>query len=777
MPTTPFDRQPARQTFAFNPRQPVQSQSSQGGGYNGAHIVGGDSQAGVGGVQPTFAGPQDDGIPEFIRGAMEPYIRAKQQESMVKGATDYERGKTLKDIAKGDSLLASVFGPSAYHQGAAVFAAQDAWARKKIEILNNPDLESMAPSDTNKYLADQYVGIQTDDAVTNQALNHSILNDQGAIVSAISAKQAAYAQMQARNSVSSTGINDGMALKQTADNLDLSSPSGQEALRQAEDGYVAKLTTRPAGMDAAAHEEVVTDVLNATLKAGNVRPYEAFVARGGGNALSGDQQARLETAYSAAASRTLTDAQWDDRLMQPLAGLDMMLRTGGYTDKGGKWVDLKPIDIAKAAASINAKAAEITGVKSRELISGDDLKGMVSKFNEGTFSAGLRLQEHQWQLDKEKRDQDYQQQREQAKEAMGIQQATTYAAAGKLDAAVSMGLIEEKNANLVMGGLFAKGDFAALNRNFTNSGRGNTFVANQLQAGLANSIGTGLTAGAQRSIGAWAAMDKVNPAMASWYAGDYAARLERYQGAIAAGSPDKDAYAAAFAAQPDPIAATLPPGVKAKDAHASVRNAITANDSRFFGWFGGDRTPLADSSVNAMETWLYPRAAKRAAIGGIGMDRAAQLEMSDGLHSGEVERAGPFVWFNQRATKPLGDFVGVPGDSLDSLMATVAGKKLADAGYTDGASGKGYTAFRTTDEHRNPVIIIHAPDAHGGPDISVSVTIDDLKAANRREAKQRLDSAAASDRAREQARAGISMSGSANLINDRTKAANAEFKQ
>jgi hypothetical protein len=722
----PVERRATRSSFAFDGGSPVQTRPTLDPGRREGRVVGGESTGSVVRANP-FTLPADDGIPQFLLDMAEPYIREKQAEAVVKGATDYAAGRTIKDIAAGDSGIARIFGTSGYHEGAAAFAAADAWAKAKTAIASDPEVEKLPPDKLGSYLAGKYREAQTGDPLTDQMIQHSVMQDHGPLVASLTAKHEAYAQTQARAGYTNNIDNNGTYLQQVQSDLTLdpASPAGKEARATAMRNFVSSVLARPFGMRDDVYRDTIVNSARAAMAKGNFYAFEAMKANGLDTLMTDEQAARMETAYQTATSRTFADVSAHPEISRRVATLDMQIRTGL---KDGKTAITLP-EIDTAVAEINNIAAGLTGVAGREFISGEELTGLHKQFNEGVFSAGLRLQARQFQLEDREAQHQWEEEKHAREQAEGMRIASTMASAGNTAAALATGAAKEQDVNLVFGKAVASGDMQLLATNFSSGRYVNSFAANQMQSLVENSIGIGVTEGFKQAYGQWSALDKINPAAAMAYMGDHANNMASYDRLVKGGEKDIAAYAASFG-KGELGRVNLPTGVATKDARASVDQAITANDRRWFG-LAGTLTPLATSSKQLLTELLMRKAGDYAQQRGVSMDVAAADTLQAAIASGEIERAGPFVWNNQRGTEKFGHSLGLPDDTMDKLVASVADQRLKAAGFPAGISGDDYTVLRASDANGAPFLYIRADDGEGSH-VDVALSVRELKEANRK---------------------------------------------
>ena len=720
------NRQPTRQSFAFQPATPAPVQAPSSGQSRGAEVVGGQSQGGVVTTTPqTSAGPIGGQLGQFVEAFMRPHVERRQREEFFKGFTNGMEGEAIKEAAKEDTGLSKIFGPSGYHRGAADYASL-----QKIDEFNTylnknaGELAKLSRDDRAKMLADKFVELKTGDLITDQLLQQRFMETSAPTLNTLSKAAYAYDQDQAAKAYSGAGGSAAENLRAVAEaQTALGSKADTSAIEQAASNYVA-LLAQPHGMDTETWRKSVGSHINNVLAGGNFFAYQALQRAGylkSGGPLSDDDLAKLESKYQSAAHRAQAQIAFDPSVNKLTSMLNSEIQFGQIKS---------PAEIKVKVDTINDYVARRTGITDSPFITADDLAGMQRSFDSNTFQAGLRLQSRQWQLEDRKVEWQHQEDMKDREMAQKLKVAAVSAANGNLATDMATGLVAPDDANAVMLNALTRGDYKTLADNY-RGGEVNSAAAASLQTGFDNSAGQGGTVGFKHSMERWAGLYKVNPAAAAAYAGKYAAQAEGYANARAAGEPEIAAYTKTFGRPPSTGRASLPDGVNEKDATSSAKAAITADDRWGFGMLG-NRTPLAKSSLNYLTAAVRAKAAEYTNSSGVSFDTAAKRVYSNMMASGEWERYGPIAWPNPGAGhRKLSAYLGLPDDATDQLVTSVLDKSLKTHGYAKGASGSDMFAVMAPDARGRPNVYVQALD--GGVPTDIVMTFDQLRAANRKQ--------------------------------------------
>jgi hypothetical protein len=743
-------------SFAFSAPSPIQTNTQPvGGNTPQAGVIGGDSQGGVVRATPFTYSDGNDGIPQFLQSLVEPYVKAKQQEKFDAGADAVANGAGIKEIASSDNGIGRLFGPSFYHQGAAMYDSVTKVAQLHDDIANDPELYKLDDASRTAEVSKRGQALLTGDPITDHLIQTGLMTNRPAVMATLAKKNVAYGNAQAINKQSAAVDAQGGQLQSIVlQNNALSSPDdgSQLNVQTATHNFVQSFA-KPYGMT---DESYATFIQNSAINLrakGNFVGYEALKSSGllsPGGPLNDAQIDRIEKGYDKDASHVLADAAFDPDINKALVWMNYQITTGGFHG---------PRDILESAQTVNDLVRRKTGMTDKPIITGDDVEAMQKEYAAQGFAAHLRLQSRQWELEDRQATWAHEDAADQAKAVQAVAAASGAISAGNVATSLAIGAVHSDDVNLVFQRQFNKGNITPLVQNFVNSKYVNENVANQIQSSVASSIGTGPTKSFDAAYKQWQALSAANPGAASAYMGSYAAKMIAYGNYVNGGETSLSAYAQSFGRSDPGGRPELPAGVKQTDAAKGVDSALQKDDTWLFGMLGS-RTPLASSSRAMLGNVLLGPAAAFASQSGLDMATATTHVLQQKLASGEIERAGPFAWTNPQGAPKLSSYLGLPDDSTDKLVTQVAEKKLTDAGYRpDGGiiasplmatglvadkahlsghfSNGNYNVLRYKGPAGEPMLYIQTLPGDGSIHKDVFISLHDLQAQNKENASHR----------------------------------------
>jgi hypothetical protein len=731
MPSSGYDtRDAGTSSFAFQPAQPSNSNNQISSDAPQAGVQGGDSSGGVVRADPITYADGNDGIPEFLNSLVEPYVKAKQDEMFYKGMDAAANGKAISEIASSDSGISRIFGPSYYHQGAAMYDSSMAVSDFHTKLLQDPDLYKQDDAARTKAISDGGNALMTGDPIADHLIQTGLIAMRGPVVATLAKNHYDYAQKQGALSASGAMDASGDTYRALAEaNAAVSSPddASHAAMQQGTANFIRSFQ-KPIGMSDESYQTTVLHAAENMRAKGNFFGYEAMKASGmlnPGGVLTDDQIDKLDKGYDRDASQVLANVAFDPDVNKSLATMSMMLTTGGFHS---------PKEIFEAAQGINSQVAAKTGMTDKPIISADDVSAMQKEYATQGFAAYLRLQSRRWELEDRQATWAHEDEAEKAKAAQALAAASGAVATGNVSTALAVGGVHSDDVNAVFQTQFNKGNMAPLVQNFVNSKYVNDNVANQMQSAVASSIGAGKTASFDRAHSQWQAMNTTNPGAATAYLGSYGAKMLAYDNFLKGGELPLSAYAQSFGKPDDGGRVDLPTGVKQADAVKQVDSALRADDRWALG-LAGNRTPLAASSLAMMREVLMPKVAQFAKQSGVSMGEATAHVRDQMIASGELERSGPFAWTNPQGAVKMSSILGIPDDVADKLITAVAGQKLQHAGFTPGSHADNYNVLRAKGPSGEPVLYFQAYPSDGSMHKDVLVTLHDLQSQNKADAR------------------------------------------
>lgn len=730
MAASGYDTRSGGQSFAFQSGSPAQSNGQLNTNAPDAGVVGGNSGGGVERASPMTYADGNDGIPQFLQGLVEPYVKAKQQEKFDQGMDAAANGKAISEISKSDSGISKIFGPSYYHQGAAMYTANTAVAKFHADALVDDNLYKLDEAGRTKALSDKSRDLLTGDVVTDHLIQTGLMTNRGPLVATLAKKNYDWGQQQAVHRASQYADQAGDLYQGlSVANAGLSSPDdpSHAAMTQATGTFLGSFQ-KPYGMSDESYQGFVAHSAAAMRAKGNFAGYEAMQKGGLFDVLTDDQKDKLISGYDTDASKVLGDATSSPDVNRAMSTMDAKIKFGGYTS---------PKHIYDDAQAINAQVAAKTGITGKQLISGKDIEGLQNEMASGQFSAGLRLQSRQWQIADREAEWKHTDDKSAEKAAAALLAANTAMSAGNVSTALAVGSAKSDDVNLAFQAQMAKGNFAPMLQNFKSGHYVNEYVASQVQSAVANSIGSGLTKGFEAAHQQWQQLNAGNPAAATAYFGTYGGKMLAYDNYVKGGETPLSAYAQSFGKPDSGGRPDLPAGVKEKDVIKTITSSIGSNDKWAFGLLG-TRAPLNASSLSMTSNVLLPKVATFMHDSGQDAASSTGHVLATMQASGEIERAGGLTWNNPGGARKIGNYLGLPDEATDTLVSGVINQKLIKAGYSDGASGDNVSVMRYSGADGQPMLYVQAFPKDGSSHTDVSVSMHDLQALNRQGAKAAL---------------------------------------
>lgn len=203
-----------RTTFAFEPARVSQSQPNSQGGFRGIQMQGGDTSI-AGGVaaasQFTTPGPEADRIGGFLTDLLQPAIERRKKEQFVKGMVDQMSAVSGEEIRVNNrNPLNTIFGPSAYEEGAVFYSAKDAvnkWQQNTLADMDN--LKRLPPDQLTKVVAESFNAMKTGDRFTDLAVETSLIEASQPVIGAIAKERYKWQQGEALNAWSGAASSGG----------------------------------------------------------------------------------------------------------------------------------------------------------------------------------------------------------------------------------------------------------------------------------------------------------------------------------------------------------------------------------------------------------------------------------------------------------------------------------------------------------------------------------------------------------------------------------------
>jgi hypothetical protein len=720
-------RQAGRQSFAFSPAKPVQTRSGLSGQQRDARSIGGNSEG-----RAYFSGPQTDAdlstsvIPEFLAQAMEPYVKRKQEEQFYKGMDAAANGQALSE-AKGNSVL-NVFGPSYYHQGAAMYQAHTAVDQLALELDKDPELYKLGDDARSKAISERSNALMTGDPVADQLIRARIMETRSSLTASLAKKNYAHGQQVVAQAQSANWQTVAASYQERRRNAYGQAPSADSAASDlAAEQTLLSSAVKPVGQSEENYQAALADNLRNMAQDGNFYAYAAFKRAGllrYGGPLTDDQIAKAETIYATQAAKAYGEVAFNPEIRRLRMELDRDIAFGDPVT--GRF--LTGDQIHKRTEVINAAAAGMTGIEDAKYMDASDLQGMERAVTSGEMAAILRKQSRAWQIEDREAGYAHAERVKAAEEAEKQSQVDQLIATGQAGRGQALGVGDAKNYNFRFLQQWQAGDYDTIALNFNASQKVNDPLSDEMKAPITASVGVGYTAGFATAVEQWRGLRDKSPGAAAAYYGDLDKGMERFDRAVRGGSKPIEAWALAFGENVESVRMDLPEGVKRQDVIASVTDSMKADDKWLFG-FAGSRVAMNESSRNRVAVEMLPEVAAYMRQTGMSAETAAPRVYSKLLASGRVERVGAFGWVNPPAAKPLATLLGVPDEEADAIVMDYVDTELKRNGFQAGADGEQYTVVRVADQNGKAAMFIHAfGDAGEADDRALWITSDQLRA-------------------------------------------------
>ncbi|WP_029868156.1 hypothetical protein [Sphingomonas sp. UNC305MFCol5.2] len=668
---TGFDsRQVTRQSFAFEGAKPSQARPAANGASARAQIVGGQSGGGV-----VVAGPQTDPGPvagqlgQFFEGLMQPYIERKQSEKFFEGFTMAQEGIALEELNNSDSTVKTIFGPTAFEQGAQFFTAKttlDQWTQDRYADMDR--LKTLDPKEAAKELAATSRSLMTKDPFANQMIQAGLIEATGPLMNAVAKARYAYGQEQAINAWTASGKSGAGALQAAASAQAVTAGPTEgpsSALIQQSQAFLGGMV-KPEGMDDETYRKGLYNFMRGAMQDGNFYAVSLMRKAGIDKIFGEDEQVKLDDAQHRYGQRAMEDASIS-LLVEDMADYEEARATSSMSS----------LDATNRLMAMNAKVKRFTGLE-EDLFDFTDMKGETRSLMELAVANWWRKKQRDWQ----KEDRAYARQtaievaerdNREAAAASGMAWAS-----GDVEAAIAQG-IEAKHFNRLALRDFRNGDYRGLARAFTVGHYTSTAVKNDIQGAVKGSLEEQYGKNFGRAFQTWQGMMQVNPGMTSEYYGEYHEKMRAF-GTLAKTVGPEAAYRQAFGDPARYSSATVPPALR-KEADEAVAAAVMSKQSAWYNPFGTRYSPQA---IRVMQNLVRERVALGLQNSDTPSSTLAPEAMNAALSDGSLQVAGGEAWRAAPGTKPFRVQLGLQQDEADAVFRAQVDFRLRRAGSKSG---------------------------------------------------------------------------------------------
>lgn len=722
-----------RSSFAFEPAAPTQSRQSQGGGFRGVGLRGGETSI-AGGIaaasQFTPAGGSAGPLGGLLDELLSPMLERRKKEQFVKGMVDQMSAVAGEEIrVNSKNPINKIFGPSAYEEGAIAFSVQDAVNKWQVKTMADKDnLKRLPPDQLTKVVAGTFDSMMTGDSFTDAAVQAALIEAVPPVVGAIAKERYKWQQFEARRSWEEAADSNGEAFQQQMVSLASNSEASEDAGIAANAAFNNFKTSlaRPEGMDDETWKESLMGFYRKAAQEGRGYAVSALKEQGFLDILTDDERAKMEDAEARYADRAIGRAAMDPETARAFSELQLRSKDGT--------VPLS--ELYSMAQNINRRIRDKTGFDV-DLIDYKEIKGVTGD----AVSAMIATKN---------RNEDYQRQREliifRDEVDAAREQAQTQQTAAQVMALYASGHASEVALKVPGGDAalqalesqdFAAAEFGRMAANFRD-GHVPSRVATQAQKWAQSYFGQEYSKDFEQGYARFEKAYATNPALAFAIWGDVAPAMMKFKSLRQNMNPT-DAFRNAFGSNPEQYSRAGSGGAKAAGkANKEVREWIDSNEGgRWWSWFFTNANPLSfngkgavlnSSGKNAMAQAIESQlAVMSAADSSVSPKVLVPSLMERALNDGSAERYGALGWYNGQPMQPLYRMIGIRKEEAQSVVPAVIDTMLKRSGWKDGASSDEISVQRHI-MNGEVILRVQAYDDEGTPSNAVSIPVSSFKA-------------------------------------------------
>lgn len=742
-----------RETFALQPAVPADFRPHLTGQTRGAQIVGGESRGGVVAAGPqTDAGPVAAGLGQMVEQIMRPHMQRRQQEEFFKGFTKAQSGVAIEEISKSGGAFSKVFGPTAYEEGAAFYAARTqltGWAQERYAELDT--LKKLPPEEQAKLLAEKSAELMTGDSETDKLIQAGLMEQSGPLMNTIGKARYAWQQDDARTKVTGAWRSDAKTLQMAGEaQADFGSPTDeQQSAMVAQAQAFASGMAKPHGMDDETYRKGLFDFMRQAMQDGNFHAVRVLQRYGVDSIFDDAERVKLEDARQRYEDRHLEDfTATDPGFKRRYEAYEVRRALTAAGEKGG----YTALEASSALAEMNAYIQQKTGIEGG-FFEFKEIRGEVRHMLDLIVAAKKRADDRKWQLE----DREYAREARRQERAEELAETSRFAgmawATGDVERAMAEG-IEARHFNRIALAEFRRGNLAGLARAFKVghyiSPSVRQDILGPIEGSLEEQYGKNFAGVHQQ----WQKMMAVNPGMTASYFGEYHEKMRTFTTLSKQLGPNA-AYRRAFGDPARYANASIPEG-RRKEAHAAID-----------AWANSQQP----SRLNIFAHRLDAGALKRLK-GAMERRLGAALRNSDDpveplisevgqaiFADGSAQIVGGKFWTEAPGTKPFRVQVGLHQDEADKVFRSVVDARLKRAGLQAGVNADLSIHYINNPQGR-PMLQVVGRDSEG--DVAgTTIPMSEFKEAHRRglaaspahRSAEQLAKAQAA--AREAARAGL----------------------
>lgn len=707
-------------SFAFNVPGPFQQDTGGLGGFRGPQIVGGNSTGQN--LSPAAVNGQADfgaQLGTFVDGLLKPYAERKARTKFVDGMVGQMYAEAGKEI-RPDGVLANIFGPSDYEEGAMFYEAQQRVAQaQKDWTASEDDLKRLSPQEVSKAWAAKLEGTKTGNQFVDDLIEQQLLEASGPMIQSVA--KAAYKHRQETTMIAQSGAwsSGASAYQAVAESFaNTAEPTDDQV-----NGYTLALRNflgsmaKPMGQDDDSYQKSIVNSYRNMMRDGNGHAASALMQSGILDLLPDDDRRTAEDEYLKFAR--LSNGKAAGAFISDIDALRGKIE---FAEISG------PAAVAEARR-INELIKRKTGFDF-DYFDVSDETSMMNSIWSAAKSAAQRAEDQAFALNLEGIRAQNARELEDHKVQLKADAAALAYQSDSPGSAVAAGAVDSEAMAATLYKGYQDNDFAGLNRSYKDGIPVPPNVSNAIQNTVQSTVYSGWTKEFDNLHAKFEGMMQVNPAMAKGYFGqqNWAAMLN-YRRQVQGGATKQVAFALAFG---DDIQYNVDGSQNAK-ARADVLEYVQRE-----GWgawagrwiTGGSR--LNSSGARELASMVSRDVAMDSKFGGGALDNNTLMAttLENVTNTGAFEKVGPLGWSNRPGTTPLwkllGYTPGTKGEAEDVILATV-NYELKKAGFEDGAYADQYNIVRGKFNGQPTLIVVPVEDGVLVHRKSAVITLDRLK--------------------------------------------------
>ncbi len=719
MPSGYDFRQPVRDSFASQPRAPVQGNSGPQVQQRGVQLVGGNTRGGM-----VAAGPQTDPINltselgSFFDTLLKPHLEKKQYDQYFKGFNAMMSGASLEEIGGSKKGLSKIFGPTAFQEGAQFYAAQDRINQYQNDLAHDEELKKLPPDEMAKVLAEKARGMLTGNDGADRIIQQSFLQSTGPTLGVIAKERYKFKQTEALGNWAKSGRSGATGLQSIMGKVtNLTDPEDPTtiAAKSAVQNFAASMA-QPEGMDSETYEAGMYDFMVDSMRSGNFYAVQVMRSKGIDGIFNDETRTKLENAYERYGAKAQADAMNNSpELLDEYMKLNYEMKTETIGN---------PVDAANRLREFNNKIARMSGVQT-PFFDWKEQAGAANTVVETLVSGARRAEARQQQIE----DRDFAAAQRKAERQEEEDTAQTFAttiwrtgtsAEGKVaDTSVTPRLDKAALAD------YNAGNFESIALNSKN-GFISAPLSGIMQASVKSAVGSDYTSVTEKAYKDWSKLYAIRPAAAKGYYGVTHQVMLNFDKLVKIGHPPQIAWGQAGR---DTVysAADIPQGER-KEVAATIDRVMRDRTGSWYTFGLGSPVALNKSSQKAVNDAIWEDVAVTGRNSGVGYGAPAEQALENGANNGRFEIFGKFAVVSKEGTPQLSKLLKVSPTMASKVFNTLLASGLKTKNFKEGLDGDNYSILRGKDTNGDPIVSVLAYGKDGEPNARVIIPFSAMKA-------------------------------------------------